>query len=70
MNRYRVYFEDEAPRIGAGWRPVEATVGYKWVKLKTPGADRGTKIKRSVWDNLRKDESYVHQEKGLAHHQR
>ena len=58
MPRHRIYLEDESPRIGAGWRIVEATIGYKWVKLRTPNAERGTKIKRSVWDTLRKDESY------------
>lgn len=53
--RYRVYFEDECPSIGAGWRPVVARIGYKWVHIKTPGAERGTKIKRLVWDKLRKE---------------
>jgi hypothetical protein len=32
--RMRLYFEDEAPRIGCGWRTVEVTIGYKWVKVK------------------------------------
>ena len=57
-DRYRVYFEDECPTVGAGWRPVIAKVGYKWVRLKAPHAERGTKIKRIVWDKLRKDECY------------
>lgn len=57
--KFHVYFEDEAPRIGAGWRIVQASIGYKWVKLKAPTADRGTKIKRSVWDTLRKDDGYA-----------
>lgn len=50
-----VYLEDEAPSIGAGWRPVIARIGYKWVHIKTPGAERGTKIRREIWDKLRKD---------------
>lgn len=54
--RFNVYFEDEAPRIGAGWRVVEATIGYKWVKLRVPNAERGTKILRSVWDRLNKQD--------------
>ena len=27
----RIYFEDEAPRIGSGWRTVDIKVGHKWV---------------------------------------
>lgn len=27
----RLFFEDEAPRIGSGWRTVEVKVGRKWV---------------------------------------
>ena len=27
----RVFFEDEAPRIGSGWRSVHIKVGHKWV---------------------------------------
>lgn len=49
-----VYFEDQAPAIGAGWRPVMAKAGWKWVKLRIPGRERGTKIRRSVWDTLKK----------------
>ena len=51
---YRVYFEDECPAIGAGWRLVMAKIGYKWVHVKTPGAGRGTRISRKMWDKLRK----------------
>jgi hypothetical protein len=56
--RLHVYFQDEAPRIGAGWRPVLAQIGYKWVRIKTPGAERGVRIKRETWDTLRKDDNY------------
>lgn len=27
----RIFFEDEAPRIGSGWRTVHVRVGRKWV---------------------------------------
>ena len=27
----RLFFEDEAPRIGSGWRTVHVKVGLKWV---------------------------------------
>jgi hypothetical protein len=29
----RLFFEDEAPRIGSGWRTVEVKVGRKWVRF-------------------------------------
>jgi hypothetical protein len=30
----RVYLEDEAPRLGSGWRLVTAQIGRKWVRLR------------------------------------
>jgi hypothetical protein len=56
--KFRVYFEDEAPTIGSGWRPVIAKIGYKWVHVRDPNAQRGKKIKRDVWDKLRKEARY------------
>ena len=29
----RIFFEDEAPRIGCGWRWVTVIVGHKWVRV-------------------------------------
>lgn len=58
---YRVYFEDEAPSIGCGWRPVVAKIGYKWVHVRSPGAKRGRKISRQVWDKLRKEHRHANQ---------
>ena len=34
--KYRIYFEDEAPRIGSGWRVVMARTGRKWVRIFGP----------------------------------
>jgi hypothetical protein len=49
----RVYFEDEAPRIGAGWRTVHVTsLGYKWARLKCAASGRGVRIRRAVFDQL------------------
>jgi hypothetical protein len=31
--RMRVFFMDEAPRIGSGWRIVSVMNGRKWVRL-------------------------------------
>jgi len=48
----RVYFEDEAPRIGAGWRTVHATLGPKWARLRCAASGRGVKIRRAVFDRV------------------
>jgi hypothetical protein len=48
----RVCFNDEAPRIGSGWRLIEVcSVGPKWVKIRAGGHDRVT-LRRSVWDQI------------------
>jgi hypothetical protein len=31
--RVRIYLEDEAPRIGCGWRTVDVKLGRKWAYL-------------------------------------
>jgi hypothetical protein len=31
--KLRIYLEDEAPRIGAGWRTVDVKLGRKWAYL-------------------------------------
>ena len=50
--KVRLYFEDEAPRIGAGWRTVYATVGYKWARLRCAASGRGNKLRRDVFDRI------------------
>lgn len=32
----RVYFEDECPRIGCGWRTVNVRSGRKWIYFVDP----------------------------------
>jgi len=58
QQKCHVYFQDEAPKVGAGWRVVIAKVGYKHVHLREPHAAQGTRISRKTWDTLRKDEEY------------
>jgi hypothetical protein len=42
--RMKIYFEDEAPRIGCGWRIVSVQIGRKWVRVRTQyGSARFTK---------------------------
>jgi hypothetical protein len=52
-----VYFEDEAPKIGAGWRLVYATVGRKWVRLKESGSGHKAKLKVETWKQLKRREA-------------
>ncbi len=49
----RVFFHDEAPKIGSGWRRVLViSVGPKWAKIKGYYSPRATRLKRSVWDQI------------------
>lgn len=43
----RVYFHDEAPRIGCGWRLVSVKVGREWVRLASRGGR--AKLTKSAW---------------------
>lgn len=54
--RRLVYFEDEAPSIGSGWRLIEAQIGYKWVYVKELNAKRRSKLKRKTWDQIARRE--------------
>jgi hypothetical protein len=49
--RMTVYFEDEAPRLGAGLRIVRARVGWKWAHV-TDAFGRKARIRRAVWDRI------------------
>lgn len=40
----RLYFEDEAPRIGSGWRTVEVKVGRKWVRFADTASDAKARL--------------------------
>lgn len=60
-----IYLEDECPALGAGWRLVEAQIGYKWVFVKEPHAQRRSRLKRSVWDKISR-RKYETKEKASA----
>lgn len=51
--KLQVYFEDEAPRIGAGWRLVYAKIGRKWVRLVEHGSGHRTKLSRKTFNTLK-----------------
>lgn len=49
---YCIVLKDEMPRIGSGYRPVEAKVGYKWVRVRSRLGGPATRIRRAVWDTI------------------
>jgi hypothetical protein len=58
VESFYVYFEDECPRLGCGWRMVLAKIGWKWVRL-TDALGRTAKIKRGTWDLIAKSARQV-----------
>ena len=50
MSFYHVHFDDEAPRIGSGWRVVYLEHdGRKWVRLRCPFSGVSVSLSRTVW---------------------
>jgi len=50
-----VFLYDDAVRVGSGWRKVHATVGWKWVKLKSATWDHPqqfSRVTRVRWDEI------------------
>jgi len=41
QKQVKIFFEDECPRTGAGWRLVTAKIGRKWVRLYGPQGRTG-----------------------------
>lgn len=48
----RLYFEDEAPQIGCGWRVVNVTVGRKWVRVSVPANGARARFARSQFTKI------------------
>lgn len=40
----RIFFEDEAPSIGSGWRKVKVKVGRKWVVFTDTASDSRARL--------------------------
>lgn len=49
--RLRVCFNDEAPRIGSGWRIVTAKIGRKLVHIADQHGNRA-KFTRAQWSKI------------------
>lgn len=51
----RVYLQDEAPRVGTGWRGVKVkTIGRKWAHLVETSSDTGFKVPVRVWESMKR----------------
>lgn len=51
VRRAYIYFEDECPRIGSGWRVVDVREGDKWAHLSTE-TGRKARITLDTLDRL------------------
>ena len=47
---YTVYFYDDAPRIGSGYRKVIAVVGRKWVYVFSEYANASCRLRLADWN--------------------
>lgn len=59
MNTINIYFQDEARRIGCGWRTCEVKLGRKWAVLRECATDRRVKLPVAIFHKLRKTEVHV-----------
>ena len=48
----KIYFEDECPRIGSGWRTVLIKTGRKWAYLIDPYTGNRSRIKKELLKQL------------------
>jgi len=57
-----IYFKDEAPRIGSGWRKVTVKKGRKWVHLF--GKDAKKKLLMRQWKVMERAMIKYHERNG------
>jgi hypothetical protein len=57
-----IYFTDDAPRVGSGWRRVDVKVGRKWVHLTGKEGRKRMPVKQ--WNALRATMERYHQRNG------
>lgn len=48
----RLHLQDEAPRLGSGWRLVEVTIGNKHATLRVPNTTRTAKVPRALFNAI------------------
>jgi len=50
----RVYFQDEVPAIGCGWRFIDIVQrGRKWIRIKEHATGRTARLAVAAFDRLR-----------------
>lgn len=59
MTTMNIYFEDEARRIGSGWRVCEVKLGRKWATVRECATVRRVKLPLQVFEMLAKTEVKV-----------
>ena len=50
LNPMRIFFEDECPRIGSGWRTVDIKIGRKWITFQSTSS--GVRAKLPIKDGF------------------
>jgi len=62
IHRHWLLLADELPRIGSGWRPVDVSIGRRWVHIKSKAGKH--KITKGAWGALVKTMQRYHQRNG------
>lgn len=51
----RVFFHDEWPALGSGWRKVQiVSKGWKWVTIRSPYKASRKRFTRKQWSEMAK----------------
>lgn len=48
-----IYFEDEAPRIGCGWRYCNIEIGRKWARVTERATGKRVRFPKEKLDSFR-----------------
>jgi hypothetical protein len=48
----RLCLQDEAPRIGSGWRTVRYKIGNRWVRIQCLASGREQRLKRRLFQEI------------------
>ena len=48
------YFQDEAPRIGCGWRRCNVVIGRKWIRITERATGKKAKLPMALYVGQKK----------------
>ncbi|RPJ36854.1 MAG: hypothetical protein EHM35_07395 [Planctomycetaceae bacterium] len=52
-NTWRICLNEEAPRIGTGWRFVQLmSAGRKWARIRELATDRTARLPAETWSQI------------------